>query len=129
MNSPELEYKSFNKKFLKTIFHDIFLSVIEKCPLEIGRVRLMRLNSKSCYSVHEDPGLRLHLPIITNPDCFFCFESQGFHYLPAKGRLYCTNTLLRHTVVNGGKSERIHLVISTGWKDLELEKLKTFFQY
>lgn len=126
INTSELDYKYFNTQFQETAFFEIYQKLQSVSPFPLGRARLMKLGPKSCYSVHEDGSLRFHLPVVTNPECYFCFEHQGFHHLPAEGQVYCTNTLLRHTVVNGGSRDRIHFVISTSWKETSLEKLKSF---
>ena len=47
----------------------------------------MLLKPKSCYTWHKDVGERMHLAIITNPDCFFVEDKQLVN-IPADGHPY-----------------------------------------
>lgn len=71
-----------------------------------GRFMLMRF--KTCLSMHRDYSPRLHVPIITNPDCFMVVDDQVCR-LPS-GASYLVDTRLPHTAINSGKKDRLHLV-------------------
>lgn len=77
-----------------------------------GRVRLMSLPPKTCYSYHVDGKneWRLHIPFITNEDSFLVMNGETWH-LPL-GNAYIINTSVKHTAVNCGNTTRIHLVVS-----------------
>ena len=94
-----------------------------------GRVRLSNLRPLQCLHSHADNEQRFHLAILTNPSAFFYngtgrqpnsqyssiadlknFSGVGYH-IPADGFFYKSNTMLPHTAVNTGKSDRIHLVV------------------
>lgn len=78
----------------------------------VYRARLMLSREKSCYSVHHDFSPRLHLPLVTNPQCNFLITKplQMFH-LPADGTTTWVNTKLPHTFFNGSTEKRFHLVM------------------
>jgi|TARA_B100000085_G_scaffold126695_3_gene115350 hypothetical protein len=82
-------------------------SVLE--DLGMYRTRAMNLRSKSCYSYHKDPTKRIHIPLITNEDCFIIVNDILNRY-PANGSYYIVDTTRKHTAVNASWQERIHLV-------------------
>ena len=99
----EIEYTELNPFFKDTIFE----TVIEKYNLK--RTRLMWVNQKSCYSLHTDETPRIHIPLITNPECYFLFNPGFLHHLTA-GSVWWVNTRLRHTFLNCSTHSRLHLV-------------------
>ena len=99
----ELEYTELNPFFKNTIFE----TIIEKYNLK--RTRLMWVNEKSCYSLHADETSRIHIPLITNPECYFLFN-PGFLLHLAAGSVWWVNTKLRHTFLNCSNHSRLHLV-------------------
>lgn len=97
-------------------FHDSLsethlLEVLEEFQkfYDLGRVRLMGLEPQRCLSWHVDSEERLHIPIFTNPQCFFLVGDRSFH-LPSDNRVYLVNTLLPHSAVNCSQHPRLHLV-------------------
>ena len=89
---PELEYTN---------------SIITE--LNMCRTRVMRMSRKSCYSYHYDRTKRIHIPLVTNKNCFMVIEDEIFRY-PADGNYYIVDTTKMHTFVNASKEERIHIV-------------------
>lgn len=89
---PELEYTN---------------SVIKN--LNMYRTRVMRMKHKTCYSYHRDPTKRMHIPLITNENCFMVIEDKIYRY-PADGNYYLVDTTKKHTFVNASFEERIHIV-------------------
>lgn len=89
--------------------------------LSIGRVRLMKLLPKTGLSVHRDSEFRFHLAIRTNPHAYICNNINGTtnsinviaqcYHLPSDSYWYKVDTRQIHWVYNGGKTERIHLVV------------------
>jgi hypothetical protein len=77
-----------------------------------GRIRLLSLPPKSCYSYHKDGEneWRLHIPLQTNKHSFLVIDNQTWH-LPV-GYAYMINTSDYHTAMNCGTSTRVHLVAS-----------------
>lgn len=63
----------------------------------------------TAYNWHVDVGqLCFHIPLITNPGCWFVYEHRCFS-MPADGSVYIVNNGRPHTFVNAGTSPRIHL--------------------
>ena len=78
----------------------------------IYRARIMLAKEKGCYSIHRDYSPRLHLPLVTNPQCNFLITDpiQMFH-LPADGTTTWVDTRKPHTFMNGSTEKRLHLVM------------------
>ena len=78
------------------------------------RVMLARLPAGAFIPPHVDGDAsghvphKVHVPLVTNPKTFF-FEEGTRHHLAA-GRAWEVNNGITHSVVNGGGSDRIHLL-------------------
>jgi hypothetical protein len=93
---------------LNSVFKDtIFEEVINKYKLL--RTRLMWVGPYACYSMHTDQTLRVHVPLITNSECYFVFKQGIVQHMPA-GSVYWTNTLKPHTFINCSDIPRLHLI-------------------
>jgi len=77
--------------------------------LKMYHTRIMKLKPKSCYSYHRDELDRIHIPIITNENCWFMIDMELYN-LPANGNYYFTKTTKMHTYINSSHEDRIHLV-------------------
>lgn len=74
-----------------------------------GRVRLLLLSPNTCYSIHSDPDLyRTHIPLITNESSFMVINGICWH-MPV-GYAYLVNVSKKHTAINAGFTNRIHIV-------------------
>ena len=73
------------------------------------RTRVMKMAPKTCYSYHQDPSKRVHIPLITNEKCFFVVADEVIR-LPADGNYYVIDTTKLHTFVNASFEDRIHIV-------------------
>ena len=82
-------------------------SIIEKLGMYNSRV--MRLKPRSCYTYHVDFQRRIHIPVITNRDCFFIIEDK-VERLKGEGDYYIVDTTKYHTFVNASVYHRIHIV-------------------
>jgi len=78
----------------------------------VFRGRFMLLNYKTCLSMHHDDTPRIHIPIITNPDCFMVLDKTIITM--EVGKAYAVNTRYPHTAINAGKKDRIHLIFCYG---------------
>jgi hypothetical protein len=114
-----------NKVLVQKKFHlmwqDQFCAESELVPYTVGIVNFLkeRVNFNSAtyrcvmpntaYNWHQDTGgLCYHIPIITNPGCWFVYENRNFH-MKADGTVYKVNSKRYHTFVNAGPNPRIHL--------------------
>lgn len=91
-------------------------SVLAALPCPLNSVRLMRLAPGSSILEHTDPGLcaeegsvRLHIPILTNPDVRFFLNDIAVPMAP--GDLWYLRLSDPHRVDNLGKVSRVHLVV------------------
>lgn len=82
-------------------------SVIEE--LGMFRTRLMRMPPKTCYTYHKDPTKRMHIPLVTNENCFFVLDDEVVR-LPADGSNYLIDTTKKHTFVNASFEYRLHIM-------------------
>jgi hypothetical protein len=106
LSGTEHQYKNLNPLLQGTIFEDIINEY------KLVRTRFMWVNGMSCYSIHRDFSPRIHVPIITNPECYFVIKqgSEGLiEHLPA-GKVYWTDTRKRHTFMNCSLEPRLHLI-------------------
>ena len=105
----ESKYTKIEPRLAGTYFEDIVRQLSER--FTIGRVRILKLDSRTSLSFHRDPESRIHIPIITNPGALVIVENYATH-IPADGSVYIMNTKKYHTALNGGNKPRIHLVAS-----------------
>ena len=103
----ESQYSELIPEIKNTYFETVYNNLSEYFTL--GRLRILLLEPRNCLSYHRDPEPWLHIPLLTNPGCLFIADNFCTH-LPANGSVYYTNTLRYHTALNGGESNRIHLV-------------------
>jgi len=80
--------------------------IMEKYGMK--RTRIMKSNPKTCLTIHEDLTKRIHIPLITNDKCFMAIEDRNYYLEP--GKIYLTNTTLRHTAVIASDNFRVHIV-------------------
>jgi len=99
----ELAYTNMNPFFKDTIFEEL----IDKYTLR--RTRLMWVGPYACYSMHKDETPRIHIPLITNPECYFLFQSGQLTNLK-KGYVWRVDTTKPHTFINCSDQHRLHLV-------------------
>ena len=63
----------------------------------------------ACYSMHRDSTPRVHIPLITNSECYFVFKHGIIKHLES-GQVHYTNTTIKHTFMNCSDQYRLHLV-------------------
>lgn len=104
-NGTDLMYRNINENYKNTIFEELIIKY------NLTRTRLMLVEPWSCYSMHRDTTPRIHIPIITNPECYFVFKSGKIEHL-SEGFVYWVDTTKFHTFINCSDKQRIHLVAS-----------------
>ena len=81
----------------------------------LARSRLMKLDAGCEVQNHVDfnyhwyTRVRIHIPVITNPEVVFYCGDETLHMAP--GGCWIFDNWRRHNVVNGSGEDRIHLVI------------------
>lgn len=119
-NRKTFDYTTLNQVFAETevakIYYMLQRYILANFNLKVGRVRLMRLEPKTCYTYHKDlEEFRFHLPLSTNKKCFFVVDDQVCR-MEELLTLYKLRTNLIHTAVNASFEIRDHLVFDT-YKD------------
>lgn len=108
----ETDFTVFNEEFRGTIFEEFY----ETVPYHLGRVRLMRMPPRSCYSFHQDKEPRLHIAIQTHENAYLLVDDDtGLRSwkikIPSNGAVYWVNTQRTHTAMNTDANRyRVHLV-------------------
>ena len=99
----ELGNTILNPFFTGTVFE----SLIQE--FKLIRTRLMWVGPYACYSMHRDTTPRIHIPLITNPGCYFVFQEGKLVNLN-KGYVWWVDTTKPHTFMNCSNQHRLHLV-------------------
>lgn len=104
LKRPEQDYNII--RFPEAIYTN---SIIDQ--YKMYRTRLMLLFSYTCYSWHQDYSPRIHIPLLSNSECFFVIDKEKIH-TPADGSVYWVDTTKPHTFVNASKDNfiRTHIV-------------------
>lgn len=100
---------------------DRLLPVMEEAVRPLGydrhlfpRVMLAKLPPGSFIAPHVDGDRRghvphkIHVPLETNPQAVFFLGGERHHF--EVGRAYEVDNGARHSVVNGGDTDRVHLI-------------------
>jgi hypothetical protein len=78
-------------------------------PREIGRIRVMRMKPRTCYSWHRDLTPRVHIPLITSGENFMIIRTESRHlYTKA---IWWTDTTQNHSAMNCSEINRYHLIL------------------
>lgn len=105
------DFSELQAELKGTYVEDVIEMVQAVSPKNLGRVRLLTLLPKTCYSLHRDPEeFRYHIPLETSLGSFFISGGE-FVRMEEPGRLYTFKTNQFHTAVNAHKHDkRRHLV-------------------
>jgi hypothetical protein len=104
-----LKEKDFNVTcdfFKDTYIGEIAETLYEKYKATRGR--FMMLGMKTCLTYHTDQSTRLHIPLITDENCFMVIDDKVCR-IPYPGT-YEVDTTKKHTAINASKILRTHLV-------------------
>ena len=99
----ETDWAQLNPFFKDSIFEDLINQY------KLKRTRLMWTSPMTCYSMHRDSTPRVHIPLITNSDCYFVFQQGIVQHLPL-GYVYWVDTTKKHTFMNCSAYPRLHLI-------------------
>jgi hypothetical protein len=94
--------ENYNSAWLKSFLDQL-------SPRIIGRIRMMRIRPRACYSWHRDPNPRIHVPLITQSDNFMVINNESKHLY--QDFYWWTDTTKFHTAINCSDKDRFHIVI------------------
>lgn len=108
---------------------DELIQQLEALNLNPRKARIINLAKNSEGQWHQDGSsrfyqVRLHIPLVTNRNCFFEFEAEREHMV-ADGHFYFVHVNRKHRVVNYGDTDRYHFVCNV-W---DQSKVTQFHQY
>jgi len=91
------------------------LEQLEKLGLQPRRARVSIMQPGACTTVHQDAPsnvymARVHIPIITNPQCIHSCEGIDLH-MPADGSAYIMWVNLMHQARNTSNENRYHMLV------------------
>jgi len=88
----------------KVLQKSIHTAILIKLPA--GRSIPTHIDAAPHFKLYH----RIHIPIITNPYCFFTVGNQQKHL--KRGEMWeIDNDNQRHSVINNGADDRVHLLI------------------
>ncbi len=97
-------------------------AVLKMLQCELKSVRVLKLSAGSVIREHADDGLgweegevRLHVPIVTNPQVEFYIEDRRI--IMNEGECWYLDLGRPHRVQNRGSTDRLHLVIDCKLND------------
>jgi hypothetical protein len=105
----ESDFTILCSQFKNTVF-EVMYDTLKK-EFNIGRVRLMKLNPKTCLSWHTDDTNRIHYPMSTQTGCIMIIEDEMMH-IPENEWWFASTRATFHTAMNASIKSRIHLVAS-----------------
>ena len=96
--------------WISEIEDEYLIQCLKSLPIPVVRTRIMPMRPSSCYRIHKDRTIRLHLPVENAEDGRFIFDHGEVIKMKA-GHVYILDTTLAHTAMNTSTSEfRTHVV-------------------
>jgi hypothetical protein len=91
------------------------INTLRRIGLKPHRARWTRIAAHGSTIWHQDEtddtyAVRLHIPVITNPECAFETNEGKFH-MPADGSCYLVKVNCQHRAYNYGDEDRIHIIM------------------
>lgn len=121
---------------------DIF-NDLQKQGLIIRRARVTVLDPGGSGHWHRDTmpnqyGVRLHIPLETNEECFFCYplpdhnslpvnDQEERHHMKADGSVYLVNVSRLHRIINRGSTRRVHIIMNV-WDTKPLSRHLGYYE-
>lgn len=103
-------FDSFHPKYRGFYLENLW----REFPLPVGRMRLMFLQARFCYSIHKDPQPRFHIAAYTNPSAYIAYPGHPtWYHIPDDGMVYKVHTWKDHTAMNCGDDWRVHIVFDS----------------
>lgn len=116
---PKEEQFDITCDYLKGTYTEEVIEQL-KDEYKVVRGRYMMLNMKTCLTYHYDETPRLHIPLVTDDNCFMVIDDKVCR-LPY-GNTYHVDTTKKHTALNASKILRTHLVFCLPKKPVDKSK-------
>ena len=101
------EFRNFYSEFED----EYLVQALQSLPFNVYRTRIMCIQPKRCYTIHEDKAIRFHIPVDTAERKGRFIFDHGEVLNLEEGSVYVLNTKLTHTALNAHpKLPRIHIV-------------------
>lgn len=103
----------FDWKYLLPCYRGTYVEeVVEelKKHFRLGRIRTMAVQGPYAYTMHSDMTKRLHIPILTNRNCYFVDGELNNFFMHEPGRVYILDTTQPHSAINLSLLDRLHIV-------------------
>ena len=97
------------------VIQTVLASFAESVDYDKNYACLSRVIPGRWHGYHKDGQrddwiTRVHVPVVTNPACWFMWEQDDGHKIHFEvGKAYSFNTLEPHAFGNDGETERVHL--------------------
>jgi hypothetical protein len=111
--ATEWDWDHINPLFKGTYLETVYNTLAK--DYKLGRARFMRMDKDNrALTYHYDEGIRLHIPVITNPHAWFVLDNQKLYSMDDPGRLYILDANKYHSALNLSRENlpRVHIVIS-----------------
>jgi len=119
---PVMDERRYTKR--KAICSGYWNDILDTFKAPVTRTRFAYMAPGHSIKPHIDYNttysIRVHIPIVTNPDAVMYVKSKGDTHkmhMPADGSAYFLNTGMVHWAENNGTEGRVHLVISLDGQD------------
>jgi len=104
----EVQFNTWLPEFDDLYAKEVYQQLSQRWRL--GRMRVMEIMPKACYSWHKDVSPRLHVAIDTDHTKCGLIVEDGICRVPADGNAYLIDTTRYHTAFNAMDRSRLHLV-------------------
>jgi|TARA_B110000908_G_C10157650_1_gene404422 hypothetical protein len=111
--AQEWDWNHIHPTFAGTYLEEVYEELSNHYT--IGRMRFMVMDSDNrALTYHYDEGIRLHIPLTTNPHCWFIQQDETLYKMDNVGSLYVLDANQHHSALNLSRENipRIHIVIS-----------------
>lgn len=133
--TSDAQFNVWNKEIENTYI----IECLKSLPFPVVRTRIMIQQPKSCYSIHKDKTIRMHIPIYGAYDSYgkggrFIFTEPAEILSFEEGKVILVNTTTEHTAINcSTEKERVHIVTCLPERsesdNTELRKIYDRFEY
>jgi hypothetical protein len=110
---PETTFADFEQRMkvmdrYKFGYFNYLLEQLGEDSLAWSRITVHDSGAKIDTHTDGPKTIRMHIPIITNDEAWFCWGDKKYNLKP--GKIYLINTGINHSTNNDGKTTRAHII-------------------